>query len=68
MVAIVVLLLSVALLMFQGGIRAAFRSGGTCVDNPSAAGCMPQGGGGGPGSPGGPSSTSTTTTTTTLPG
>lgn len=74
MVAIAVLLLSVALIVLQGGIRAALQGGSTCVEAPTGAGCLPgPGGGGGGGPPSGPipgsSSTSSTssTTSTTVP-
>lgn len=75
MVAIAVLLLSVALIVLQGGIRAALQGGSTCVEAPTGAGCLPGpgGGGGGGGPPSGPipgsSSTSSTssTTSTTVP-
>jgi Flp pilus assembly pilin Flp len=64
MVAIAVLLLSAALIYLQGGIRSALRGGGTCVDQPSGAGCLPSPGGGGPGPPGPPGGSTTTSTPT----
>lgn len=77
MAAIAVLLLSVGLIVLQGGIRAALQGGSTCVEAPTGAGCLPGpgGGGGGGGPPSGPipgsSSTSTSssssTTSTTVP-
>jgi hypothetical protein len=75
MAAIAVLLLSVGLIVLQGGIRAALQGGSTCVEAPTGAGCLPGpgGGGGGGGPPSGPipgsSSTSSTssTTSTTVP-
>jgi len=69
MVAIAVLLLSAALIVLQGGIKSAFRGGGTCVAQPRSAGCVPDPGSGGGGDPPGSTSpsSSTTTTTTTLP-
>jgi len=71
MVAIAVLLLSIALIVLQGGIGAALRGGGNCVELPTSAGCMPSDGGGGPGPPGPPggstTSSSSSTTSTSLP-
>jgi hypothetical protein len=75
MAAIAVLLLSVGLIVLQGGIRAALQGGSTCVEAPTGAGCLPGPGGGGGGPPSGPipstSSTSTSstssTTSTTVP-
>jgi hypothetical protein len=71
MVAIAVLLLSVALIVLQGGIRAALQGGSTCVEAPTGAGCLPgPGGGGGGGPPSGPipgSSSTSSTTSTTVP-
>jgi hypothetical protein len=75
MAAIAVLLLSVGLIVLQGGIRAALQGGSTCVEAPTGAGCLPGpgGGGGGGGPPSGPipssssTSSSSSTTSTTVP-